>query len=195
MTKQPTKNDTLGLLLIWIAIAWAVFLVDTVAYRGLLGNALGVVPRTASSALCIFSMPFLHATLSHLLTNTIGFIVLGGLVAWTRREQFHSISFIIVLLSGIGVWLFARSGTTTDPAVHVGASGVIFGYIGFLVTEVVRFRERNILIGAIAIVMFTTMFSGMLPGGPRHVSWEGHLFGCLAGIAASFCSKPKTKGA
>lgn len=187
MQMKPTrKSDTLTLLLGWSAVAWSIFLIDSVFCGGTLNKSFGVAPRSFSHLIGIVAMPFLHGSLAHLTGNTIVFVVLGGLVAWSRRQSFNMISVSIIILNGIGVWLFARGGSIDGiPIVHIGASGLLFGYIGYLVTEIATLRERNIVIGVIAVVMFTTMFADMFPGS-RGISWEGHLFGCLAGVATSF---------
>lgn len=182
---QRRKNDTVGLLLLWTSIAWIVYLIDFVCFRGKLGIVLGIVPRDFSHLIGILCAPFLHANLEHLLHNTLMFIVLGVLVASTRREHFHSISLIIMSASGLGVWLFARGGTGGEAATHIGASGVLYGYVGYLVTEVIGGRQHNPVRAAIAVMLFASLYKGMFPGPKAYISWEAHLCGCLAGILAS----------
>jgi len=127
--------------------------------------------------LIFFFMPWLHGGFGHLISNTLTFVVLGYLIVATEKRRFYHTSFMIVLLSGLGTWLIGRSGT-----VHIGASGLIYGYFGYLVTR--AFLEKRLLwtvLGIVLFLMYGGMIFGMMPTG-KAISWEGHLMGFLAGI-------------
>jgi len=167
---------------IWILglslLMWGVALLN-----GLLGgqlNALGIRPRTATGLLGILLSPFIHAGIDHVLVNTIPFVVLGGLVIMLHGSRaFIETSLLIILLSGIGLWVMGR------PAHYVGASGLIFGYFGFLVAR--GWYERSlgsVLVAVLTIVLYGSMLWGVLPTHP-HISWAGHLLGLLAGVLAA----------
>ena len=125
-------------------------------------------------------MPFLHGSLTHAAANTVPLAVLGGLLAATAGPVALTSSALIVLLSGVAVWLFGGAG------VHVGASGLIFGWFGFLVARgAVEKRPGPMLVSVAVALVYGTMIFGVLPGQPG-VSWESHLFGALAGAVAAF---------
>jgi membrane associated rhomboid family serine protease len=142
-------------------------------------NLLGILPRTITGLPGIALSPFLHHGIGHVLLNTIPLVILGGLVILQGTRVFLEVSLVIILVSGVGVWLFGRSGY------HVGASGLIFGYFGFLIAR--SWYERSvssILIAVITIVLYGGILWGLLPT-QTGVSWEVHLFGLLGGILAA----------
>jgi len=127
----------------------------------------------------IIISPFVHYGIPHLLANTIPLAILGGLIAITNSKLFIRATFIIVLLGGTGVWLLGRF------AIHVGASGLVFGYFGFLIAR--SFYERSlssIVLAAVVIFLYGGMIWGVLPVEP-YISWEAHLFGFISGIIAA----------
>jgi membrane associated rhomboid family serine protease len=178
---KPTLLQHFKASAFWIVgivlLMWGVALVNV-----LLGHQLivwGIRPRTASGLLGILLSPFLHDGIGHLLVNTIPFVVLGWLVILHGTGMFLEVSVFVILLSGAGTWLFGRS------AYHVGASGLIFGYFGFLVAR--GYYERSlgsILVAFVTILLYGGMLWGVLPL-IAHISWEGHLFGLLAGVLAA----------
>lgn len=137
----------------------------------------GVVPRHTFGLVGIATHPFAHANLTHLISNTLPLLVLGGLLAARGRAAFIYATVVIVLASGALVWAFARG------AEHIGASGLVFGYLGYLVAR--GWVERAPLAVAIAIgvvVIYGGLIWGVLPT-TSGVSFEAHLAGLLAGIA------------
>lgn len=133
-------------------------------------------PRNFSALPGVLSMPFLHGDLVHLLSNTITFLVFAVLISLSGNKHFIKVTISIILLSGLAVWLFARS------AYHIGASGMIFGYFGFLTMRMFYSPKiGTIIISILVIVLYGSMIWGVLPKGP-HISWEAHLFGFLSGI-------------
>lgn len=116
--------------------------------------------------------------------NTIPFIVLGILVSLRGLDDFFELSLIIMVVGGAAVWLFGRQ------AYHIGASGLIFGYLGFLVAA--GWYERkfiSLVVALIVLFLYGGMIWGVLPLRP-FVSWEGHLFSLLAGIVCARLLKP-----
>lgn len=166
------------ILLVLVLILWGVELLNLA-----LGNSLfrfGILPRTIVGLRGILFSPFLHGSLGHMMANTIPFLVLGGLVMARGRSTFFTTTIIIALLGGTLVWLFGR------PSFHIGASGLIFGYLGFLLAA--AFFERafvSILLAALATALYGGALFGLLPLIPG-ISWEGHLFGFLAGTVAAY---------
>ena len=162
----------------FVALMWVLEIVDVIVFRQGL-NAYGIIPREIIGLRGILFAPFLHGDLAHLISNTIPFLVLGWFVMLQETSEFFIVTPIIMLVSGLGVWLIGASG------VHIGASGVIFGYLGFLLAR--GFFERNfpsILLSLIVGSLYGCLIWGVLPTQPG-VSWEGHLFGFLGGVLAA----------
>lgn len=154
--------------------------------RGL--NALGIVPQSFIGLRGILFAPFLHGSFYHVLANTAPFIVLGWLVMLRNIKDFYFVSAISALVGGLGTWLVGR-----PCSVHIGASGVIFGYFGYLLFR--GYFERSFVAIAISLAIAITYGSliwGVLPT-RSYISWEGHLFGFIGGIiAAKLLSPSKT---
>ncbi|WP_308916005.1 rhomboid family intramembrane serine protease [Jannaschia sp. LMIT008] len=141
--------------------------------------AFGLIPRRVGGLDGVLGMPFLHGSFPHLMSNTAPLLVMGGLLAATATRALIAVNAVIVGAGGALVWLF---GT---PAVHVGASGLVFGWFGFLVARGLVDRSA-VTLGAAALVgvLYGALIWGVLPG-RAGVSWEAHLFGFLAGAAAA----------
>jgi len=166
---------------------WVVEIVDLIVYQGQL-DQYGILPRHIIGLRGILWSPFLHGNLPHLIANTGPFIVLGWLVMVQETTDFFWVTAITMLVAGSGVWLFGA------PAFHIGASSLIFGYLGFLLFR--GLFERNL--GSIALSMvvgfiYGGLIWGVLPGQPG-ISWEGHFFGLIGGVlAARFLANRKRK--
>ena len=164
------RRDLTGIA-VFIAVIWAIFILD----RFLPLEQLGLVPRSLKGLIGIVTIAFLHADLGHIMANTVPLVVLLCLLAGSRANSIDIVVYISVI-AGVLLWLFGRD------AIHIGASVLVFGLIGFLVCA--GFFEKRLLSALIAIgVAITygsTLFFGVLPTQPA-VSWEGHLFGAIAG--------------
>jgi membrane associated rhomboid family serine protease len=140
----------------------------------------GIYPRTLSGLPGIISAPFLHAGFGHLLGNTVPFVVLGLVIATAGARRVIEVTVIVIVVAGLGTWLTAGGGTDT-----VGASGVVFGYAGFLIAR--GFFTRNIgalMIGVVVALLFGgALAADLVPQGG--ISWQDHLFGGLGGILAA----------
>lgn len=163
-----------------LAIMWAVEVVDwLLPVAGL--DGLGIRPRTEGGLLGILLSPFLHVGFGHLLSNSPPFLLLGGLVMTGGRRRFLLLSLWVTIIGGGGVWLLGGGGT-----VHLGASLLIFGYLGFLLSRgIVERRAGGVLLSAGLLAGYGGMLYGLLPGQPG-ISWLGHLCGFLAGIAGAW---------
>jgi membrane associated rhomboid family serine protease len=151
----------------------------------------GIRPLTLWGLDGIVWAPFLHNGFGHLIANTIPFVVLGLVIALQRASRFISVFVLTALGSGIGTWFTGGRNT-----VHLGASGVVFGLLGYLVARGVFDRKlRSIVIGLVALGGYGGMLWGVLPNRPG-ISWQAHLFGLLAGVGAAKLldgrSKPAT---
>ena len=161
-----------------VTALWATFGVNV-----LLGGALlrfGIVPRTTDGLVGILAAPFLHANLAHLVANTVSFLLFGWLVMLRDRRHFGVVTLFAMLGSGMMSWTLGAPGS-----VHIGASGVVFGFFGILLLAGFYARSAgSILLSlAVAVLWGGTVF-GVLPGTPG-VSWQGHLGGFLGGVLAA----------
>ena len=158
-----------------VALLWLLEIADQLIFGGRL-DALGIQPRTAAGLRGIALAPFLHGGFAHLAANTIPFIVLGWLVMLRSTSDFFVVAVVSAAVSGLGVWLFGGS-----HSVHVGLSGVIFGFLGYLLARGVYERRLSaIALALIALVLYGGALWGVLPL-QAGVSWQGHLFGFLGG--------------
>jgi membrane associated rhomboid family serine protease len=165
----------------WAFLAWPVVAMVVLTLLKLaLGQGaqrLAIVPRTRGGLLGIFSAPFLHANLAHLAANLPPFVVLGALVLRKGSHRFVETGAGVAVGSGILVWLLARQGA------HMGASGVIFGFFGYLLgLAYVTRATSDVLIAIAVLVVYGGMILGLKPA-RGSTSWEAHLFGLIAGLA------------
>lgn len=141
---------------------------------------LGIHPRRLFGLVGIVFAPFLHANFNHLFFNIIPLVVLSNFVLIEGVGVFLKLCTMIILLSGFLIWCFGKRG------VHVGASALITGLWGFLISNIVQQGTFTaILLGLISLYYFAGIFFGVFPS-KKGVSWEGHLFGLVAGVAASY---------
>lgn len=142
-------------------------------------NEFGIYPRDTQSLPGVLIWPFLHGGFMHLAMNTTPLFILGFLVGLRGPKVFFASSIFIVTLAGLGVWVFGR------PAFHIGASGLVFGYFGFLVAMALHERRLStFLVSAAVLFFYGGLLIGVLPS-EEFVSFEGHLFGLIAGVLAA----------
>ncbi len=170
----------IGLVAVALGIMWLVETLDTF----LLDDELqpnGIRPRSVNGLDGIVWSPFLHVGFRHLISNTIPFVVLSGLALTRGARRYVTVSLIIIALGGAMVWLLAFSSNSN----HIGASGWVFGLFGYLVAAVWFERKPlSLLAAAVAIVLYgSTVLFGFVPR--PGLSWEGHLFGFIAGVVAA----------
>ncbi len=180
---KHTIQDELKGVVLFVGAIWCVYLLDWVV--PIQFSQWGIVPRTWWGLVGIPLSPFLHAGLGHLVGNTLPLTILLTLLAGSRTRSWESVVEIILLGGGL-LWLFGR------PAIHVGASGLIYGLIAFLIIS--GFREKRLVPMLLAIIVGfvygTTLLSGILPSVDSRVSWDGHLFGAIAGGIIGYWSVP-----
>jgi len=192
-SELKTQATILGGL---VAIFWIVEIIDQIFFSKGMGLAVyGILPRNPMGLRGILFGPFLHGNFPHLIANTIPFLTLGWFIMLQETRACHQLSqttaaarrpsdFLIVtvitaIVSGLGVWLFG------SPGFHIGASGVIFGYLGFLLLR--GYFERSfaaIFFSVVVAFFYGSLIAGVLPG-QVGISWEGHLFGFIGGVLAA----------
>ncbi|WP_439032538.1 rhomboid family intramembrane serine protease [Gordonia terrae] len=142
-------------------------------------DSAGIEPRQVDGLDGILWAPLLHADWQHLFANLMPGAVLCFLVLMTQR--FLVVTGIIWVVSGLGVWLFAAPYSIT-----VGASGIIFGWLTFLIVRGLFNRDLwQILGGAVLFLIYGSILWGVLPSDPM-ISWQAHLFGAVAGVLAAW---------
>jgi membrane associated rhomboid family serine protease len=161
-----------------LAVFWAVFVINFLLGGALL--TLGVIPRTTIGLRGILFAPFLHSSLNHIVANSIPFVALGWMVMLRDERHFIPVTVAGMIGSGLIAWLLGAPGT-----VHIGASGVIFGYLGFLMLSGWYARSfGSILLSAIVTLVWGSLILGMMPGEPG-ISWQAHIGGFLGGVLAA----------
>ena len=165
----------------------AIWLVSILAFGSVdLLRGLAVTPRATGGLLGVVAMPFVHDSLSHLWANTVPLLGLGAITLFRGVGYYIAVCATIIVLNGAAVWLLARD------ALHVGASGLVFGLAAFLVVRgLYERRPGSAAVALLVFVVYGSMIWGVLPHGDG-VSWEAHLFGLVAGIvtARAFAAKP-----
>jgi membrane associated rhomboid family serine protease len=161
-----------------VAIMWAVFFATVLTHGALL--SLGVIPRSLIGLRGIVFAPFLHGSFAHLLANSIPFAIMGWFVMLRDSRHFVSVTASAMLGSGLLAWLLGAPGS-----VHVGASGVIFGYLGFLLLSGWYTRSAaSIVISLLVAFLFGGLVFGVFPG-QVGISWQAHLGGFIGGVLAA----------
>jgi membrane associated rhomboid family serine protease len=179
-TTTASESRTAGLLAVAVllAVMWVAEVVDAVLGGRL--DGLGIEPRQVDGLTGVVLAPFLHADFGHLTANSVPFLVLGALVALSGLARVLAGTAIVTVVGGLGTWLVAPSDT-----VHLGASGVVFGFATYLVARgLFDRRPASLVVGLLVALLYgTTLLLGLLP--QAGVSWQGHLFGAVAGLVAA----------
>ena len=183
-------NDILGFLarlftqapyyyLSWPAVAMIVGTIIGMLSKSA-ASQLAVVPRTPGGLVGIVTAPFVHANFAHLAANLPPFIVLGALVLRRDQAQFLEVALVIALAQGVLLWLLGRK------VAHVGMSGVIFGFFGYLLLLAWFTRTTpDLLVAGAVLLVYGGILAGVAPA-RNGTSWEGHLFGLIAGLGTAW---------
>ncbi len=179
-------RDAVVVMTGFLALIWALQIFNWAdGYR--LDADFGILPQHLSRLPDIFTAPFLHVSWQHIEGNSLPLFVLGVLAAYRSIARFLVVSLIVLVTSGLAVWLFQSGNEVT-----VGASGIIFGYFGYVLVR--GFLDRNMVdigVGIVAGVLYWTILQVALPGTPG-VSWIGHLGGLVGGVIAAWVVRNRT---
>lgn len=176
--EREDRFDGLRIVGLLVLVMWMVEAVDAVAGQRL--DQYGIEPRDADGLAGVVTAPFLHDGFGHLIANTVPFVVMGFVIAIGGAVRVLAVTAIVALVGGVGTWLIAPSNT-----VHIGASGIVFGYASYLMSRGIFNRSITELLiaGAVAAVWGTALLSGLLP--QDGISWQGHLCGAVGGVVAA----------
>lgn len=165
-------------LTLMIVAMWGEELLDT-ALDGRL-DGFGIRPRQLDGLDGIIFAPLLHNGFGHLIANTLPFALMGSAIALEGARRFLQVTVIVGLFSGVGTWL-----TGPPNSVHIGASGLVFGYLTYLVSRGLFAHRVSYLIGGVVtFLVYGGVLWGLLP--QPGVSWQGHVFGAAGGVLAAF---------
>jgi membrane associated rhomboid family serine protease len=164
----------------FVAFLWLLEVADFLIFRGSL-NLYGIRPRTADGLAGIIYAPLLHGNFAHLAANTVPLLVLGWFVLLRGTRTFLIVTLVTIVVSGFGTWLIGPANT-----VHIGASGLVFGYFGFLLISGYFERSATAVLWSILVFfLYGSLLWGVLPQG-NGISWQGHLFGFIGGGVAAY---------
>lgn len=167
------------LMIVLVSAMWAIEILDYVENNRL--DRYGIVAHEPDGLPGILFAPFLHAGFAHLMANSVPLLILGFVAAIRGIGRFLAASLIVILVSGMGVWLTSPPDTLT-----IGASGLVFGYFGYVVARgLFDRRALDIVLGVVVAVAYYSILWGALPTQPG-VSWQGHLFGLIGGVIAAW---------
>lgn len=180
-TKKSRGPRTTALITLAILVAamWILEGIDTILGGRL--DAEGVRPLHSGGLTGIIFAPLLHAGWGHLIGNTVPLLVVGAIIALSGIRTFALVTAFGWVLSGVVTWLIGGTG------VHIGASGIVFAYIVFVIVRGLFTRAPlHIIVGLIAALYYGVgVLGGMLPFGNDGISWQGHLGGAVGGVLAA----------
>ncbi|MBE0573066.1 MAG: rhomboid family intramembrane serine protease [Ignavibacteriaceae bacterium] len=164
--------------LIFPVVIWIVHLLSLLFNEDL--SKLGLLPRNLVGLLGIFTSPLIHADFSHLISNTIPLIILGWIIFSFYPKVSYMLFLFIYFFTGLLVWIFARQ------VFHIGASGVVYGFVSFLFfSGIFRRDNTSIALALVITFLYGGLVWGMIPGW-KGISWESHLFGAITGLSAAY---------
>ncbi len=173
----PVSNR-INIILAVISLLFAVEVLNIATGRSL--NTFGIVPRQLYSLPGILAAPFIHGSFTHFLSNVLPLAVFSFLLMVHGFLRYLLVSLWVIIAGGVLVWLLGRE------AMHIGASGVIYGYFAYLIVAGFLAKKFKLLLISLFVMLgYGGMIWGVLPTTP-YVSWEGHLFGVVAGVLAAF---------
>jgi membrane associated rhomboid family serine protease len=184
---RDSRRTAIYIVIALVALMWVLEIADVAVDHRL--DRYGIEPRDPDGLDGVIAAPFLHVGFGHLIANTIPFVVLGVVIAFEGPLRLLAVTAIVVVVSGLGTWLVAPENT-----IHLGASGVVFGYATYLIARGLFNRHA----GELAIgVIVAVIWGGALLGGlepQRGISWQGHLFGAIGGLLAAWTlARPQTR--
>jgi membrane associated rhomboid family serine protease len=170
----------------FLALLWIIQLINTLDGHRLIFE-YGILPRVASSLPHILTAPFVHVSWTHIEGNSGPLFIFGFLAAYRGVVRFLGLTLLLIVVSGLAEWLFAPSGT-----VGVGVSGVVFGYLGYiLVRGLVDRHLIDVIIGAVMALCFAYQFSVLLPH--AGIGWQDHIGGLVSGVLGGWIFRDRSR--
>jgi membrane associated rhomboid family serine protease len=185
--RSDPRRTAIGIVIALVALMWVLEVVDVALDHRL--DQYGIEPRDPDGLDGVVAAPFLHVGFGHLLANTLPFVVMGVVIAFEGPLRLVGVTALVAIVSGLGTWLVAP-----DNTIHLGASGVVFGYATYLIARgLFNRRAGELAIGAgVALLWGGALLGGLEP--QRGISWQGHLFGALGGLLAAWAlARPQSR--
>jgi membrane associated rhomboid family serine protease len=176
-------SGALAALLLMLGVLGVMWVIEVFDYalNGSLDREFGIISWDPSSLPDIFSAPFMHIGFAHLMANSLPLLVLGFMAALRGIGRFLWASLLIIVIGGVGTWFASGPHTLT-----VGASGLVFGYFGYVLARGLFDRlVLDIVLGIVVAVAYYSILLGLLPN-QQGISWQGHLFGLIGGVVAAW---------
>ncbi|TDU84337.1 rhomboid family protein [Kribbella voronezhensis] len=172
-------SSGIKLLVVLVGLMWLSEVVDTALHGRL--DRYGIIAREPDGLFGILTAPFLHLGFGHLISNTLPLVTLGAIIAVSGALRLFSVTAIVTTIGGFGTWLISPPHTIT-----IGASGLVFGYAAYLIARgIFNRRLGQVAIGVVVVIVWgSALLGGLLP--QDGISWQGHLFGGIAGILAAW---------
>lgn len=181
-SRRPRQG--LLLLLAIVGLMWLIEAINTLDSNHL--DSDGIWARNVGRFWGILTSPFIHASFQHLLDNTVPLVFLGVIIALHGARRLALVTAFVILIGGLGTWLISPSHAGHHPVDTIGASGVVFGYAGYLLAR--GFFDRNLLellIGVIvAVIWGAVLVSSLVPH--TGISWQAHACGGVAGVLVAW---------
>lgn len=167
------------------AVLWVVQILN--AIDGYQLDRFGLKPREAGGLWGVVTMPFLHSSYGHLLSNTIPVILVGWVLLLAGLSIWATVTGLVVVGGGLLTWLVGPG-----DSVIVGASGMVFGWLGYLLARAYFSRKLKwIVVAVLVLIFFGTLLLGLVPSINSDVSWQAHLCGFVAGIGTGALLHPR----
>jgi membrane associated rhomboid family serine protease len=185
--RSDPRRTAIGIVIALVALMWVLEVVDVALDHRL--DRYGIEPRDPDGLDGVVAAPFLHVGFGHLIANTLPFVVMGVVIAFEGPLRLVGVTAIVAIVSGLGTWLVAPENT-----IHLGASGVVFGYATYLIARgLFNRRAGELAIGVgVAVLWGGALLGGLEP--QRGISWQGHLFGALGGLLAAWAlARPQSR--
>ncbi|WP_373271036.1 rhomboid family intramembrane serine protease [Corynebacterium riegelii] len=177
--RKAQRRTGLRFAALYVLSIWVVFIINSIVFGGNL-LYMGIHPLDVPSLPFIFTSPLLHGSLDHILGNTVPGAIFAYLVGYSGKRVFWEVTAFVVIIGGLGTWLFGGIGTN-----HVGASGLVYGWLAYLIVRGFFNRSgQQIALGVTLGFLYSGLVWGMFPGNPG-VSWQAHLFGAIGGAVAA----------
>jgi membrane associated rhomboid family serine protease len=178
LKQSPNTADSLLYPFLFVGILWVIKIIEV--YFQLYLGQYGIVPRTGMGLIGIITGPLIHYNFAHLVSNSLPLLILGIITFNFYRNIAFEIFIWIYIASGLCVWIIG------EPASHIGASGLIYGFASFILFSGLFRREFKALLLAILVaVVYGSIIEGLMPGRPG-VSWQWHFYGALSGGLCAF---------
>ncbi|HEY2575765.1 MAG TPA: rhomboid family intramembrane serine protease [Streptosporangiaceae bacterium] len=163
----------------FLAILWIVQIANAADHYQLTFD-YGIVPHDVGRLPEIFTAPFLHVSWAHIEGNSGPLFIFGFLAAYRGVPKFLGVTLVVAITSGLGAWIFESS-----HSVGVGASGVVFGYFGYIIVRGIFDRHLiDLMLGLVMALCFAYQFSVLLPA--QGIGWQAHIGGVAGGVAAGW---------